>query len=170
MKIVVKSIKNEESDLLVYLRTDDDVNVHAEFATMETYQYIIKEMTEGDNSIPVFMDIAKEEVKEEDMGKKLPVILVFYLDRGLMENRQIINPFAAAVNEAIVEKDANVMAFFLPTDREERIECINPLIATPKERMSISNLISDISQSFDISQGADEDYDDVNIINTSDED
>lgn len=157
MKIVVKNIKNENYDLLVYLRTDDDVNVHAEFATMDTYQYIIKELTEGDNSIPVFMDIAKEEKKEIN---NLPLVLVFYLDRELMSNAQIINPFAEAVNDAIALRDANAMAFFLPTDGPERIDCINPQLATSEEKSRISKMIMEIENSFDIGQGADDNLDD----------
>jgi hypothetical protein len=167
MKIVVKKIENVEYEYLVYLKTDDDVNVHAEFANKDTYEYVINELTEGDNSIPVFMNIGKE---METTKNNLPLVLVFYLNRELMSNAHIIKPFADAVNDSIADREANAMAFFLPTDGLERIECINPLIATKKEKSRISKMIDEIEKNFDIGQGAEgEDYDDINIINTSDD-
>jgi hypothetical protein len=154
MKIVIKSIQNNEYDYLVYLKTDDDVNVHAEFANKDTYEYVINELTEGDNTIPVFMNIGKDTKRMEN---NLPLVLVFYLDRELMANKQIMSQFAKYVNDTIAEREANAMAFFLPTDGSERIECINPLIATPEEKTRITTLIDEISKSFDIGQGADDD-------------
>jgi hypothetical protein len=156
MKIVIKNIEDEANEFLVYLKTDDDVNVSAQFACKDTVQYIVEELIEESGEEAENVKIIHPDSPKENTEKDLPLILTFYLDRGLMENRQIINPFAEAVNEMIAEKGANVMAFFLPTDREERIECINPVLATPKERVRIAKLIDEIGKSFDIAQGADE--------------
>ena len=93
------------------------------------------------------------------MGKKdtdYPLILVFYLNRELMREPRIINNFVESVNNDIATRGANIMAYFIPTDDNERIECINPLIATDEEKTSINILIDEISKSFDIGQGADE--------------
>jgi len=89
--------------------------------------------------------------------KKHPLILVFYLDRALMEIPEIMEGYSSAVNTAISQREANAMAFFLPTDDKERIECINPVITTDKEKSKVLKLISDIEKSFDIGQGADDD-------------
>lgn len=167
MKIIVKNIKNEEHDYIVYLKTDDGVSVSAEFATSDSLEHIIDDLSDGDESIKVIVEEEKTETKE------LPVVLVFYLNRELMSNGEIIQPFVEAVNQSIAERDANMMAFFLPTDGQEKVDCINPLLATPDEKTRISEMIDEISKSFDIGQGADEkldDYDDVNIINTRDDD
>lgn len=76
-----------------------------------------------------------------------------------METPEIIQPFTESVNRAIEVREANVMAFFIPTDDKERIECINPIIA-PKDKMEeINGIIEDIKTKFDIGQGADEDID-----------
>ena len=84
--------------------------------------------------------------------KVYPMVLVFYLDREMMKNQEITQAFAESVNELINVKNFNAIAFFLPTDGEERIECINPLIA-PKEKMEqINKLISDISKNFGIGE------------------
>ena len=88
------------------------------------------------------------------MEKGYPLILVFYLDRELMQNPQIIKPFYEMVNTMIAQKEANVLAFFLPTDGEERIECINPVTVNEADMVKINKLVEDIKQSFSI--GADD--------------
>jgi len=164
MKIVVKNIKDGVYNYLVYLKTDDDVLVSAEFATSETLDHIIEDLSDDDDSIKVFF-----EEDEKEKTNEQPIVLVFYLNRELMSNREIIQPFVEAVNQSIAEREANMMAFFLPTDDQERVDCINPLLATPDEKTRISEMIDEISKNFDVGQGAD-DYDDVNIINTRDDD
>jgi len=168
MKIIVKN--NDSSthhDFIVYLKTDDDINVYAQLATIATYDDVIANVRNQSNEDIDLIQIDTSNIKEKEMNdKNIPLILVFYLDRELMNNPQIIKPFADSVNDAIALRDANAMAFFLPTDGPERIECINPQLATSEEKSRITKLIDDISTNFDIGQGADEDYDDVNMINT----
>ena len=88
--------------------------------------------------------------------KEYPLILVFYLDRALMTEKKIIQGYVDSVNDAIADREANAMAFFIPTDDKERVECINPIIATEEEKGKILKLIDDIEKSFDIGQGADD--------------
>jgi len=170
MKIVVKKIDNDISDYIVYLKTDDNISVSAEFATSEYLDHIIDDMKDGDESIKVFVEDGDK--KDEKNKSEYPIVLVFYLNRELMSNGKIIQPFVEAVNQSIAEREANMMAFFLPTDGQERIDCINPLLATPDEKTRISELIDEISKSFDIGQGADEGYinDDINMFNTNNDD
>lgn len=88
----------------------------------------------------------------ETTEKSYPIVLVFYIDRETMANQEITKEFTQAVNELINIKNFNAIAFFLPTDGEERIECINPLIA-PKEKMEqIDKMIEDISKNFGIGE------------------
>ena len=84
------------------------------------------------------------------MEKGYPLILVFYLDRELMQNPQIIKPFYEMVNAMIAQKEANVLAFFIPTDGEERIECINPVIVAEADMVRVNKIIEDIKTSFNI--------------------
>lgn len=75
-----------------------------------------------------------------------PLILVFYLNREMMMNGDIIRAFADSVNNAIAEREANCMAFFLPTDEQERIECISHV---PEHlEQDIEKLINDIKTNF----------------------
>ncbi len=85
-----------------------------------------------------------------------PLILVFYLDRDMMNNPQIIQPFADSVNNILAQKDANAMAFFLPTDDKERIECINPKQVEPAEMDRINTIIQDLVENFDMNNNLNE--------------
>jgi hypothetical protein len=82
--------------------------------------------------------------------KEHPLILVFYLDSEMMNMREIIQPFAEMVNQMIIEKEANAMAFFLPTKGEERIECLNPAIMSEPDTIRINQMIEDIKTNFSI--------------------
>jgi hypothetical protein len=98
--------------------------------------------------------------------KNFPLILVFYLDRELMQNRDIIQPFADSVNEAIAKRRANAMAFFLPTDGEERVECINPIMVKETDMEEINTMVQDIKKAFSI---GDDIFRDVGFESSNDE-
>ena len=85
-----------------------------------------------------------------------PLILVFYLDRDMMNNPQIIQPFADSVNNILAQKDANAIAFFLPTDENERIECINPKQVEPAEMDRINTIVADLVENFDMGNNLNE--------------
>ena len=69
-----------------------------------------------------------------------------------MTNPDIVQPFANSVNDALAQREANAMAFFLPTDGEERIECINPIQVSKPNMKKIDKLIEDLTTNFDIGQ------------------
>lgn len=79
-----------------------------------------------------------------------PLVLVFYLDREIMRQQEIIQPFAESINQMINIKQLNALALFLPTDTEERVECINPVIASEEQINNITKLISEIEKNFSI--------------------
>ncbi|MEN6292403.1 MAG: hypothetical protein ABFD07_10385 [Methanobacterium sp.] len=73
-----------------------------------------------------------------------------------MMQGEIIRAFADSVNNAIAQREANCMAFFLPTDGEERIECINPVMMHDADMEKVNQIIQDLAKNFDIGQGADQ--------------
>jgi hypothetical protein len=85
--------------------------------------------------------------------KSTPLILVFYLDRTLMTNKNIIEPYVNSVNEMLHAKEANALAFFLPTDGEEFIDCINPTIIDEADMKRINQMIADIRKNFSVGDG-----------------
>jgi hypothetical protein len=90
------------------------------------------------------------------MEKDQPLVLVFYLDRELMTNKEIIIPFTKSVENLIKKKDLNVLAFFMPTDDDERIECLNPKLISESQMKNVDKIIQDLSKNFDVGLGADE--------------
>jgi hypothetical protein len=84
------------------------------------------------------------------MEKNYPLIIVFYLDGEMMKQKEIITPFVEAVNNMLHQKNANALAFFLPTAGEERIECINPVIIKEADMEKINAIIEDIKTNFSV--------------------
>jgi hypothetical protein len=82
------------------------------------------------------------------MKKEHPLIIVFYLDRTMMMQRDIIKPFAKSVNQMLLQKEANALAFFIPTDGEERVECINPVIIKEADMDNVMKIIEDLKKNF----------------------
>jgi hypothetical protein len=89
------------------------------------------------------------------IDKNWPLLLVFYMDRQLMQS-EVMGQIASSINDAISLREANAMAFFVPTDGEERIECINPIQVEPADMEKINKIVEDLIKNFDIGQGADE--------------
>jgi hypothetical protein len=86
------------------------------------------------------------------MDKGYPLVLVFYLDRELMMQPQIFRPYANAVNQTLIDREANAMAFFIPTDGTERVECINPLVVPEDKIDEIYKTIESLKATYDIGQ------------------
>lgn len=84
------------------------------------------------------------------MNENYPLILVFYLDREMMLNREIIRPFAESINQMLIEKQSNAMAFFLPTDGPETIQCINPNTIEKQDMEKINKMVEDIKKNFSV--------------------
>jgi len=89
------------------------------------------------------------------MSENYPLIIVFYLDAEMMKIKEIIQPFTESVNMMLNQKKANAMAFFLPTNGEERVECINPLVVPKDEMEKINKIIEDVKNSFSIGEDID---------------
>lgn len=92
-------------------------------------------------------------------NKQYPLILVFYLDRDLLSRHEVRNIFAKSVDEIIKEKKFNAIAFFLPTDGEDRIECINPVMVKEADMEKINKLVEDISTEFSLKEKLDNIFD-----------
>ena len=144
-KIVIKKLKNTE--FIVYYR-HNNINVSANIAKDNNgVNQIVNEYL---NTYFDGEDYNINDVVENEITNNYPLILVFYLDRELMNNKSIISQFAESVNRMLHEKQANVLAFFIPTDGEERVDCINPVTTSETEMVRINTIIDDIKKSFSI--------------------
>jgi len=86
----------------------------------------------------------------ENNQTNYPMVLGFYLDAELMKNKDIIVPFTQSVDTMLNMKNANALAFFLPTTGEERVECINPIMVKEADMAKINTMLEDIKKSFSI--------------------
>ena len=95
------------------------------------------------------------------MEKGYPMILAFYIDRETISSGDIMEIFKSEVNNVLAQREANAIAFFLPTSNgeSERVECINPIQVEPTKMGEINKIIQDIQNNFDIGNGADNDID-----------
>lgn len=92
-----------------------------------------------------------------------PLILVFYLEKEAMSNQLMIKPFVESINQMIYEKKANVMAFFIPTNGNPRVECINPSIVSEADMSKINKMVEDIKKSFSIGEDINIEDDDIEM-------
>ncbi len=97
------------------------------------------------------------------MKESYPLIIVFYLDAEMMKVKEIIQPFADSVNTMLAHKNANAMAFFIPTKGEERVECINPSIVAEADMAKINAMVEDIKKSFAIGEEINVEDEDIDM-------
>jgi len=160
MKILIKELVGGDNEVLVYLKTEDDISVKCEIAKVEEYHKVVDEFSEIYDE-----PISRKQYEYTGMSeitKEHPLVLVCYIDRFTMSDAEVMRQLSTAINDKIVEREANMMAFFLPTDGNERIECINPIIASEDQKEKIDNLIKDISNNFDVGQNND-DYESIAV-------
>jgi len=83
-----------------------------------------------------------------------PMVLVFYMDRQLFipegDQPPMIQLLSTTIDQVFEKKNMNAVAFFLPTNTEERIECINPAIVPVDAMEKINKMVKDIQDQFSI--------------------
>ena len=151
MKIVTKnySLKNGKRSYLVYLKDQnnnslecydiygDEDRLRKEEELSEKYEI---------DSIDITY-VSLEKFKEDEDPVEKPLFLVFYLSRDLFANSELVAAYGENVKKYLDEKGDNVRLFFMPTDTEEKIVCINPLyIETKDEYNKIDSLIKDLER------------------------
>ena len=151
MKIVTKnySLKNGKRSYLVYLKDQND-------NSLECYDiYGDEERLRKEEELSEKYEIetinityvSLEKFKEDEDPVEKPLFLVFYLSRDLFANSELVATYGENVKKYLDEKGDNVRLFFMPTDTEEKIVCINPLyIETKDEYNKIDSLIKDLER------------------------
>jgi hypothetical protein len=149
MKIVTKnySLKNGKRSYLVYLKDQND-------NSLECYDiYGDEDRLRKEEELSEKYDIetinityiSLEKFKEDEDPIEKPLFLVFYLGRDLFTNKELVAAYGENVKKYLDEKGDNVRLFFMPTDSEEKIVCINPLyIDTKDEYNKIDSLIKEL--------------------------
>jgi hypothetical protein len=73
----------------------------------------------------------------------------------MLVNTELTSEYVKSVNDLIATKEYNVMAFFMPTDGDDRLECLNPIVMTEELKAEVYPIIEDIKKSFDIEEKKD---------------
>lgn len=154
MKIVTKNNKLEKGVryYLVYLNDDNGnpiecFDVTGEEERINKENQLSEEYNLGSNDIE-YVSLEKFRSQNRDYT---PLILVFYLERSLFTEREMIASYGDNVRQYLESRGDDVRLFFLPTDSEERIECINPLyIDDQNEFDKLTDLIEDLNNKFQV--------------------
>ena len=100
--------------------------------------------------------------KKKELDSDYPIVLVFYINRAMYAAPEIIRPYVEGIKSMFDDKGDNIIAFFLPTDDSERIECINPrFLDNEAEYKKITDFMEELQAKFDIGQGADDNLEDL---------
>lgn len=82
---------------------------------------------------------------------KETLILVFYIYRDVLAQEEIREKYFKSIKKHFDDMKMKVTLFFLPTDTEERIECINPkYIEDQNEILKLKKVLSDAEKLFAI--------------------
>lgn len=149
MKIVTKnySLKNGKRSYLVYLKDQNDNSLECyDIYGDEERLRKEEELSEKYNIETINITyVSLEKFKEDEDPIEKPLFLVFYLSRELFTDKKLVAAYGENVKKYLDEKGDNVRLFFMPTDNEEKIECINPkYINTRDEYSKIDSLIEEL--------------------------
>lgn len=90
--------------------------------------------------------------------KEQPLILVFYMFTETLTQDGLMEIVTKNVETLLNDKGVDAAVFYVPTDEYERIECINPAIATEAQMDRINKIIDDIAVATDIGQVNEDDF------------
>lgn len=154
MKIVTKnhSLEKGVRGYLVYLM-DDNGNALECFEVFGEEERLNKENelseTHDINSDNInFVSLEKFRVQNRTYS---PLILVFYLQKDLFTNREMIATYGENVKQYLENRGDDVRLFFLPTEEQEKIVCVNPVyIEDQNEFDKLNDLIEDLTNKFQV--------------------
>ena len=154
MKIVTKnhSLEKGVRGYLVYLM-DDNGNALECFEVFGEEERLNKENelseTHDINTDNInFVSLEKFRVQNRTYS---PLILVFHLQKDLFTNREMIATYGENVKQYLENRGDDVRLFFLPTEEQEKIVCVNPVyIEDQNEFDKLNDLIEDLTNKFQV--------------------
>ena len=154
MKIITKNNRLEKGvrHYLVYLVDDNDNTIECVDAIGE------EERTSKENEFSEKYDISTDDVDYVTLEKfrtqnrdYTPLILVFYLEKSLFSNTDMIRSYGENVKNYLENRGDDVRLFFMPTEGKEEIKCINPVYIDESEDIQkLNDLISDLENKFQV--------------------
>jgi hypothetical protein len=154
MKIVTKNHSLEKGirGYLVYL-VDDNGNslecfeVFGEEDRLQKENELSEEHNINTDNVE-FVSLDKFRVQNRTYS---PLILVFYLQKELFAERKLIETYGDNVRQYLENRGDDVRLFFLPTEEQEKIVCINPVyIEDQNEFDKLNDLVEDLTNKFQV--------------------
>ena len=154
MKIVTKnhSLEKGVRGYLIYLM-DENGNALECFEVFGEEERLNKENelseTHDINADNInFVSLEKFRVQNRTYS---PLILVFYLQKDLFSNIEMIETYGENVKQYLENRGDDVRLFFLPTEEQEKIVCVNPVyIEDQNEFNKLNDLIEDLTNKFQV--------------------
>lgn len=163
MNILVKEIDRLESRInkgvaesryVVYLRTGEQnieaFQVNSDESKDKCLDTLIKKHfnTTSKEEMIETKKLTYQELTLDSLKNDPPMVLVFNLDRETMGETLIFREIRLSVERYLDSLDSEVVAFFLPTDDKERIDCINPRLTNQEDMGRIQKIIGDLETKF----------------------
>ena len=147
MKVLTKNygIEKGERKYLTYLLDDEGKPLECRDSTGESERAGVEmDLLRGNDLTLNELDfMTLEEYYRPELKPDEPLILVFYLDRSMFQDQSMMKAYSQNVKQHFDQQGDNVRLFFMPTDSEERIECINPVYITEQKEIEKLNKLND---------------------------
>lgn len=155
MKVLTKNygIESGERKYLTYLMDENnkplecfDTNGEVERSKIEN-----ELLNKYDLSTDNLEFVTLEEYYRQDIKKDEALILVFYLDQSNFVQQDLLKAYSENVKRYFDENGDNVRLFFIPTNGQEKIECINPVYLTDRSEIDkLNDLTSKLEEMFQV--------------------
>ena len=155
MKVLTKNygIENGERKYLTYLMDENNKPLECFDTNGEVERTKIENelLNKYDLSTDNLEFTSLEEYYRQDVKKDEALILVFYLDQSNFAQQDLLKAYSENVKRYFDENGDNVRLFFIPTNGQEKIECINPVYLTDRSEIDkLNDLTSKLEEMFQV--------------------
>ncbi len=155
MKVLTKNygIDNGERKYLTYLMDDNNnalecFDTKGEVERSNVEMDLLKNNNLSTNDLG-FMTL--EEYYRQDIKKDEALILVFYLHESNFTNQEMMRSYSESVKRYFDENGDNVRLFFMRTEGQEKIDCVNPVYLTDRSEIDkLNDLTSKLEEIFQV--------------------
>jgi len=155
MKVLTKNygIENGERKYLTYLMDENNKPLECFDTNGEVERTKIENelLNKYDLNVDNLEFVTLEEYYRQDVKKDEALILVFYLDQSNFAQQDLLKAYSENVKRYFDENGDNVRLFFIPTNGQEKIECINPVYLTDRSEIDkLNDLTSKLEEMFQV--------------------
>jgi hypothetical protein len=152
MKIVSREILPQDGvkQFIVYLMDNNNNPLKSEICRYDDKELVVSKIKDNyhltDNNVVTYDEYLLEKLK----ATQHPLILVFYINKEDINSKDVMNTYIDTINYALNAKESNALAFFLPTDGEDRVECLNPVQLSYEDMGKVDRIVNELRTGFNI--------------------